>query len=189
MKLFVTLLLINSFLLYSDGLSQNTYKIDRHVIASGGVVGAVTPTPALKHGATVGQCMVDTMMSGGNYRIHAGFWSPPVIAVGIPDFEDLLLPKVYALAQNYPNPFNPTTTIEYALPFASEVRLEIYNILGQRVKLLVSGEQLPGYYEVRWDGRNEAGNSVSSGMYVYRIIASSQYGENFVKTRKMLYMR
>jgi hypothetical protein len=179
--------MIACFIFYSSGLSQNTYKIDRYVFASGGVMGAVSP--GYKLSATVGQCMVDTLLRGGAYRIHAGFWSPPVIVVGIPDVEDLLIPTVYALAQNYPNPFNPSTIIEYSVPIASEVSLEIYNILGQRVKVLVNSEQVAGYYEVSWDGRNETGSTVGSGMYIYRMVARSRQGESFVQTRKMLYMR
>ena len=79
------------------------------------------------------------------------------------------IPKKYALYQNYPNPFNPTTVIRYDLPFAGRVDLEIYNILGQRVKTLVSAYQSAGRKSVVWDGKNDAGNLVSSGIYIYRM--------------------
>lgn len=79
------------------------------------------------------------------------------------------LPKKFALYQNYPNPFNPTTVIRYDLPVASKVNLKIYNILGQRVATLVSAYQNAGRKSVIWDGKNDAGNRVGSGIYIYRI--------------------
>jgi hypothetical protein len=94
------------------------------------------------------------------------------------------LPGAYALHQNYPNPFNPTTTIEYDLPKSSSVRLEIYNITGQKVRTLTSGQASAGHQTIVWDGRDATGRSVSSGIYLYRLTA----GE-YVKTRKMLLMK
>jgi len=81
------------------------------------------------------------------------------------------LPKDFDVFQNFPNPFNATTTIRYALPVNSHVRLEIFNILGQKVKILVDEEQTAGNKQVIWDGRNERGDVVSSGVYFYRINA------------------
>ncbi|MFC1898288.1 FlgD immunoglobulin-like domain containing protein [Candidatus Cloacimonadota bacterium] len=72
---------------------------------------------------------------------------------------------------NYPNPFNPSTTISYNLPHEDQVTLSIYNIKGQLVKILVQGSQPEGYYEVVWNGNDEAGKHVSSGIYYYRINA------------------
>ncbi|NUO82343.1 T9SS type A sorting domain-containing protein [candidate division KSB1 bacterium] len=90
----------------------------------------------------------------------------------------------YALEQNYPNPFNPTTKINFQLPVRSEVRLFIYNIHGQLVRTLVNGEYESGKYEVVWDGKNEAGAQVATGLYVYVFRA----GE-FVMQRKLILMR
>lgn len=81
------------------------------------------------------------------------------------------LPKSYALFQNYPNPFNVTTQIRYALPEDAKVRLEIFNILGQRVRVLVDEFQTAGNKQVVWDGRNDSGDQISSGVYFYRINA------------------
>jgi len=105
------------------------------------------------------------------------------IVVGIQDPINNV-PAAYDLKQNYPNPFNPTTIISYDLPIKSEVELSIYNILGQKVITLVNTNQPPGSYNVIWDGRNEIGERVASGIYIYQIKMG-----NFIKTRKMILMK
>lgn len=97
------------------------------------------------------------------------------------------IPADYALKQNYPNPFNPTTIIEYAIPAKhkqQKVVVEIYNLVGQKVRTLVDANQTAKYYAVEWDGRNDIGTPVTSGLYIYRIKAGS-----FVETRKMLLVK
>jgi hypothetical protein len=95
------------------------------------------------------------------------------------------IPQQYELSQNYPNPFNPTTTIAFGLPEQAQVVLEVYNVLGQRVRTLVGGDTYQaGYYQVVWDGRDQFGNSVSSGLYIYRLTA----GE-FNELRKMVFIK
>ena len=79
------------------------------------------------------------------------------------------LPAGFALGQNYPNPFNPSTVIPYQLPTAASVRLEVFNVLGQRVATLVDGEQAAGAHTAVWTATNEAGKSVSAGVYIYRL--------------------
>jgi hypothetical protein len=78
-------------------------------------------------------------------------------------------PAEFELSQNYPNPFNPGTQIEYTLQKRAQVNLEIYNLLGQKVKTLVDDYQSVGSHHVIWDGKNEAGKAVTSGMYFYRL--------------------
>jgi hypothetical protein len=94
------------------------------------------------------------------------------------------LPVSYDLSQNYPNPFNPTTTIRYSLPTNSFVTLRIYDILGREVKTLISTEQNSGTHSVQWNGDNNYGTKVSSGIYLYRIEAA-----NFVMTKKMIMLK
>jgi hypothetical protein len=94
-------------------------------------------------------------------------------------------PEVYALADNFPNPFNPETTIKYQLPEAGEVTLEIYNMLGQVVNTLVSEYQTAGRYVYQWDATNSNGQSLSSGVYFYRINA----GGEFQSIKKMLLLK
>ena len=101
------------------------------------------------------------------------------------------LPQTYTLLQNYPNPFNPNTTIRYTLPMPSDVTITIYNLLGQRVKTLMRGTEYAGEFNAVWDGKNETGVSVSSGVYFYRLEAKSLSppGESFMQVRKMMVLR
>ena len=94
------------------------------------------------------------------------------------------LPKEFALDQNYPNPFNPTTTIRFALPKDAMVTLRIYDVLGREVRTLVNERVSAGYQQVVWDGRNEFGSQVASGMYIYHITAG-----DFVSTKKMMMLK
>jgi hypothetical protein len=98
------------------------------------------------------------------------------------------LPTSFALHQNYPNPFNPVTTIRYELPKASRVTLTIYNMLGQEIRTLEQSDQEPGYYQSVWDGRNDEGMTVSSGIYTYRMTAVSG-NSTFVDVHKMILVK
>jgi len=100
------------------------------------------------------------------------------------------LPTTYQLDQNFPNPFNPSTTIYYQLPADSRVSLKIYDILGRQVNTLVSDQQVAGYYTIQWDATNSGGLKVSSGVYIYRIEASSVNGQgSFNNLKKMLLLK
>lgn len=99
----------------------------------------------------------------------------------------------YSLSQNYPNPFNPETRIVFEVPWdelgSRSVRLVVFDILGCQVKTLVDGKLLPGKYTQTWDGRNELGVAVSSGIYFYELTAASSSGATFRQTRKMVLSR
>jgi len=99
------------------------------------------------------------------------------------------IPQRFALDQNYPNPFNPSTTITYSLPEQSAVKLKVFDILGQEVRALVNGMQNAGFFEATWDGQNNSGTQVASGMYYYRLEASSLSGTNHVSDKKMLLLK
>ncbi|NIR68329.1 MAG: T9SS type A sorting domain-containing protein [candidate division Zixibacteria bacterium] len=102
--------------------------------------------------------------------------------VGLPDQANLS--QQYAVSPNYPNPFNPTTTIRYQLPERHQVTLMIYNLLGQRVRTLLNQTMAAGTHQVIWKGRNDQGEPVSSGIYVYRFRAG-----DFQKSQKMILLK
>jgi flagellar hook assembly protein FlgD len=105
------------------------------------------------------------------------------ILVGV-DNEDETLPVVAtALNGNYPNPFNPETTISFAVKEAAAVKLDIYNLKGQLIRSLVHEDKAPGHYRVVWNGKDNQGFSVGSGVYFYRMTAGS-----YSSTKKMLLM-
>ena len=88
------------------------------------------------------------------------------------------------MTQNYPNPFNSGTAIAFDLPYGETVNLAVYTISGQKVATLVQGSGAAGYHQVFWDGRDEAGAALASGVYLYRLQVGDQ-----LKTRKMLLLR
>jgi len=95
------------------------------------------------------------------------------------------IPETFSLAQNYPNPFNPSTSIEYKLPVFSQVSLTIYNLLGQKIRSLLSQTRKPaGRQEVTWDGKDDSGNQVAAGVYFYQLKAG-----NFSIVKKMIIVR
>jgi hypothetical protein len=106
----------------------------------------------------------------------------PVVALGA--LELSTTPKEFALNQNFPNPFNPETNIKYALAEGSQVELRIYNMVGQVIRTLVSERQAAGRYTIRWDGKDDRGLSVSSGIYFYRLTS-----EKFSDVKKLMLLK
>jgi hypothetical protein len=94
------------------------------------------------------------------------------------------VPREFSLSQNHPNPFNPATSIQYSLPTRSHVVLEVYNLLGQKVTTLVDEVKEAGMHQVIWNGNDNQGNTVTSGVYFYRIKA-----DNFSEVKKMVLMK
>ena len=95
-----------------------------------------------------------------------------------------IMPAEYELFNNYPNPFNPETIIEYKVPKTGQVKMAIYNVLGQNVRTLVDEHQPAGTYQVMWDGTDNLGNKLSSGVYFYQLV-----GENALITKKMTLLK
>ncbi|MEW5795749.1 MAG: M6 family metalloprotease domain-containing protein [Candidatus Zixiibacteriota bacterium] len=98
--------------------------------------------------------------------------------------DNLTLPGDFRLAQNYPNPFNPSTVIEFELPRTGDARLDVYNLLGQHVRTLVDGPTTAGTSTASWDGTDNSGERVASGIYFYRLVTD---GESL--TRKMMLLK
>tara|TARA_B110000116_G_C16336569_1_gene359141 strand:- start:136 stop:531 length:396 start_codon:yes stop_codon:yes gene_type:complete len=94
------------------------------------------------------------------------------------------LPSKFNLYPNYPNPFNPTTKITYDLVNASDVKLEIYDLMGRKINTLVDQIQNAGHYSIIWNANDQAGNQVSAGVYLFRLQADKQ-----TLTRKMILMK
>jgi hypothetical protein len=92
--------------------------------------------------------------------------------------------KTFAILQNYPNPFNPSTTIEYQLPKSGNVEIKIFNVTGQLVKIFDRTFQALGMHAIVWDGRNNNGQTMASGLYIYQVAF-----ENLILTKKMLLIK
>jgi plastocyanin len=103
---------------------------------------------------------------------------------GVEEGQNVQIPDTYRLEKNYPNPFNPNTIIGFQLPVKEHVELRIYNRLGQEVRTLVNEQYTMGSHNVVWDGRDDRGRSVASGLYVYRLKAGG-----FVSTETMILVR
>lgn len=105
---------------------------------------------------------------------------------GVTDVEVVeAIPTEFALSQNYPNPFNPSTTIKFALPSAAPVTLEIYNTLGVKVRTLIAGDMMAAkFHQITWNGMDESGSVVPSGMYLYRLVAG-----DFKASKKMMMLK
>lgn len=128
-----------------------------------------SPSAAMAHGRAF-VTWADSRALGMN--IYAGMIVYDVTGTG--DDDPPTLPAEFTLQQNYPNPFNPTTHISFALPQAADVTLEIFNVLGQRVRTLLSKPMAAGSYTVTWDGTSAGGSPVASGVYLYRLTAAGQ---------------
>lgn len=186
--LILSLTLVFAFSLSSTHVSG--VQMGRQVLDGGGAMWDSTSNYKLS--SSLSQSIIG-VQSHGDTILYTGFWNPWVVQVTPVEWEEedhVQLPKEFDLHQNYPNPFNPATVIEYALPRASEVKIQIYNILGQKVRRLVDESQEAGYKTIHWDGKDDNGNEVSSGVYFYRIVAHTGQGsEDFVKCRKMTLLK
>lgn len=171
---------------------QANYIIPRYVIGSGGVIGVRSPNYV--HHGTAGQSIVGGALSVNNILL-SGFWIQPAGPTKVSPAEKSSLPTVFALHQNYPNPFNPETTIAYDLPNACVVTVEIFNTVGQRIRLVSSHLQGPGRATVMWDGRDDLGQAMVSGVYFYKVTALAlKNSENnqqiqFQQTKKMILVK
>ena len=117
--------------------------------------------------------------SGGVFRMAFRLWQ----SSGLEPANRAVITH-FGLDQNFPNPFNPRTTISYRLPQKSRVELVVYDLLGQKVRTLIDGVKPAGTYRVQWDGRDDAGREVASGVYIYRL-----EGNGWTENRKMLLLR
>jgi hypothetical protein len=129
-----------------------------------------------------GQGRSGTTFDTGDWRIEMVVVDTTI--TGIVDRTSLRLPDSFILHQNHPNPFNPSTNISYQLSKPSHVVLTIYNLLGQEINSLVNEIQAPGAISVIWDGRNEVGERVGSGVYFYQLQVNAE-----IQIKKMLLLQ
>jgi len=94
------------------------------------------------------------------------------------------IPTDYELSQNYPNPFNPETRVKYQVPAAGNVKIVVYSITGQEVRTLVNEHQVAGFYSVYWDGKDNHGRQIPSGIYLYRM-----QSKDFVSAKRMILIK
>ena len=100
------------------------------------------------------------------------------------NIENIQITEEYRLYQNYPNPFNPQTKIMYYLPNNSEISLTIYNAIGKEIRSLVKGKKKFGYHTVVWDSKDNYGNKVSAGIYLYQLRS-----QGYIKNNKMVLIK
>jgi type IX secretion system substrate protein len=156
MKKFIVKLLIFSIFCLTPLYSQ--HQIKSYVFGNGGA--AISNTD-YNISSTIGQTFTG-MASNTDFTHYSGYWRSVALLTNLLDEE--LIPIKFELLQNYPNPFNPNTNIKYSIAKQTRVRIEVYNILGQRVAVLVNENKSPGNYTINFDGRNMA-----SGFYIYRM--------------------
>ncbi|NQV38027.1 MAG: tandem-95 repeat protein [Candidatus Marinimicrobia bacterium] len=131
-----------------------------------------------------GHSLPDHLILSVSTTLYASGYSTEKYSEQISFDNSMLLPQEFALHQNFPNPFNPRTTIHYDLPEDGFVKLSVYDITGRLIVTLVNENQEAGYRSTRWDGKNSAGTSISTGMYLCVLKAGSH-----TATRKMLLLK
>ena len=126
----------------------------------------------------ISQIKIDDIKLSG----HKGILIDYVTRTNLTDIK--MIPKSFALQKNFPNPFNPKTEISYQIPKESFVNLVVFNIIGQKIRVLENRFLQPGFYSINWDGTDDKGVNVPTGVYFYSISS-----ESFQKTKKMLYLK
>ncbi|MCU0364525.1 MAG: T9SS type A sorting domain-containing protein [Ignavibacteriaceae bacterium] len=132
---------------------------------------------------------VGTIIGSIGFKHILGLAYLDQIISSVEDDNEGTIPSEYALKQNYPNPFNPNTKIDFSLPVESNVKLIIYNILGQEVIQLVNNEMTAGNHSVIWNANDAAGNQLTSGIYLYKLTASGVNGNEFQDIKKMILLK
>jgi hypothetical protein len=136
---------------------------------------------------------LDANVPAGTYEyeltaLYDGGWesemSDPVEIIHDPTNAGNILPLVTELHDNYPNPFNPETTIKFSLNTTERTLIEVYNIKGEKVKTLVDENLSAGQHSIIWNGTDDAGKSVSSGVYFYKI-----YATDYTSVKKMILLK
>jgi hypothetical protein len=159
--------------------AQSGYRLKAAVI---GAAGSSSSGSGVVSNGTLGQPASEVSSGASGDLLHTGFWKSWLWS---PSTDDELPDAARnELFQNYPNPFNPATTIRYSVAREGDVDLIVYNVKGQKVRTLVDSAQPAGSYSAVWDGRNDGGRSVSTGVYFYRLRTGS-----YSEVKKMVLLR
>lgn len=155
---------------------SSQYSVGSTVVGSAGSPGSSTNYTT---NGTMGQSTPIGIGSAGGNTLKAGFWRWELIPTEVDE-----IPAAFRLLQNFPNPFNPVTMIEFAVAGECPVDLAIFDVSGRKIKQLVQGTRPPGRYREKWDGTNDRGAHVATGLYFYRLRAGS-----FVSVKKMVLIK
>jgi len=173
----------------SDAIRKSSLMLDVPFTVSGGGVGDSQFNIELLVGQEVLGTFKVLLTSAGRNGGTSSFLSKASAAAE--ESESLMqgeaqasIPAGFALSPNYPNPFNPTTRIAYSIPTAQFVSLKVYDLLGRHIRVLISGDVRAGSHTVSWNGTDDGGRAVPSGVYIYRLTT-----QNFVSTKKMIVVR
>ena len=173
MNLFVKIRILLTALYMISSIAFGQHIITRSVIGNGNFLLSDENNSI---NSLFGQSIIKKSESS-EYSTLFGFWNSYSLTVGISESD--LLPDKFELFQNYPNPFNPTTKIKFSIPETSNVLLEVYNILGKRVAILVNSKKEPGFYTFEFNAINYA-----SGFYIYRLNT-----KNYSEVKKMILLK
>ena len=164
----------------SKAPARSSYLLATSVMSSGGSPGTSTNFSA---NGTLGQPTPIGVGSSAGKVLYAGFWGKFWVLTPI---VDALVPEVFKnlVFQNFPNPFNPSTTIEYSVAKDRRVEIAVFNVRGEKVATVTNEMKPPGRYKAVWNGRDDRGREVSSGVYFYRL----EVGD-YSSTKKMLMLK
>ncbi|MCC6962587.1 MAG: T9SS type A sorting domain-containing protein [candidate division Zixibacteria bacterium] len=189
-------------LVNTQNLASNIVGLGVINLAAGQIAASASPKTVytvyfkIKTGATTDRFNIDSIFfppagpfvlaknSGGDLCPEYKHSLGRDILLPVYESDSPVLPESFELGQNNPNPFNPSTSIDFALPKSANVKVEIFNILGQKVKTVVDEYLSAGYKKVTWDGTDNTGKTVASGVYLYRMTA-----DDFTATKKMMLMK
>ena len=189
----------SAFFVYNTGHAMDSIfitidydgKADSNFVYVDTTAFELTPGDSMKVTLTFDDSLLDPGKYGVNIIIESKYnpqikeFKKRIIFQVITDIPNgLLVPSVFALEQNYPNPFNPETSIHFTVPKMSRVTLAIYDILGRKIRTLVNETKTAGSYNVTWNGKNNQGQPLASGLYFYKL----QAGE-FSATKKMMLLK
>jgi hypothetical protein len=169
-------ILLHFFLVIASFTMWSQHQIKSSVVANGG---STLASESNQITGTIGQSLIGKMINPSN-AVKSGFWEQVTgLITNVEIIDNKVLVKEFSLYQNYPNPFNPSTTIQFAIPEESFIKLEIFNAIGEKISTLISETLLAGAYRYEWYA-----DGLPSGIYFYRLSTNKN-----VLTKKLLFLK